>query len=91
MSASLESAWILGFSVLDEDPNNSGGVSLRDFRAASPPGDYSVVNVEITIGTGATLANLKTRSKGLAIAMSIGVALLCGSMYSAPTTNIRAP
>lgn len=44
--------------VFDEDPNNSGGVSLRDFRAAIPPGDHSVVNVEITIGTGATADRL---------------------------------
>jgi hypothetical protein len=44
--------------VFDEDPNNSGGFSLRDFRAAIPPGDYSVVNVEITIGTGATADRL---------------------------------
>jgi len=32
--------------------------------------------------------NNKTRGKGLAIAISIGVALLCGAKYSAPTTNI---
>jgi hypothetical protein len=44
--------------IFDEDPNNSGGVSLRDFRAAIPPGDYSVVNVEITIGTGTTADRL---------------------------------
>lgn len=44
--------------IFDEDPNNSGGVSLRDFRATIPPGDYSVVNVEITIGTGATADRL---------------------------------
>jgi len=56
--------------IFDEDPNNSGGVSLRDFRAAIPPGDYSVVNVEITIGTGATAdrltgaASLEEKSAG---------------------------
>ncbi len=44
--------------VFDEDPNNSGGISLRDFRAAIPPGDYSMVNVEITVGTGSTADKL---------------------------------
>ena len=32
--------------------------------------------------------NNKTRGKGLAIAISIGVALLCSARYTAPTTNI---
>jgi len=32
--------------------------------------------------------NSKRWSKGLAIAMSLGVAFLCGTMYSAPTVNI---
>ncbi|MGE0129771.1 MAG: hypothetical protein AB7U82_16950 [Blastocatellales bacterium] len=56
--------------IFDEDPNNSGGFSLRDFRAAIPPGDYSVVNVEITIGTGATadrltgVASMEEKSAG---------------------------
>jgi hypothetical protein len=40
--------------VLDEDPDNSGGVSFRDGRTSLADADYSTVNVEITIGTGAT-------------------------------------
>ena len=45
--------------VFDEDPNNSGAIALRDFRASIPSGDYyAMVNVEITIGTGATTDRL---------------------------------
>lgn len=44
--------------IFEEDPNNSGGISLRDFRAAIPPGDYSMVQVEITIGAGPTADRL---------------------------------
>ncbi len=40
--------------VFDEDPNHSGGIFLRDFRTNLADADYSIVNVEITIGTGAT-------------------------------------
>ena len=36
----------------DEGPNNSGSVFLRDFRANLAGADFSMVNVEITIGTG---------------------------------------
>jgi hypothetical protein len=36
----------------DEDPNNSGGVFLRDFRTDLDDSDYSIVNVEVSIGTG---------------------------------------
>jgi hypothetical protein len=43
--------------VFDEG-TNGGGISLRDFRATIPPGDYSMVNVDITIGTGATAERL---------------------------------
>ncbi|MGQ0723137.1 MAG: hypothetical protein ACT4PE_16430 [Candidatus Eiseniibacteriota bacterium] len=35
---------------IDEDPNDSGGVSLRDATANVPAGDYSTVDVEIIIG-----------------------------------------
>jgi hypothetical protein len=38
---------------IDEDPKNSGGVFLRDFRTNLADADFSIVNVEITIGTGA--------------------------------------
>jgi len=44
--------------VFDEDPNNSGSVFLRDFRASLADADFSTVNVEITIGTGATADKL---------------------------------
>ena len=44
--------------VFDEDPNKSGAISLRDFRTTIPPGDYSMVYVEITIGAGATADKL---------------------------------
>jgi hypothetical protein len=37
----------------DEDPNNSGGFFLRDFRTNLVDADFSTVNVEITVGTGA--------------------------------------
>jgi hypothetical protein len=56
--------------VFDEDPNNSGGVFLRDFRTNLADFDYSTVNVEITIGTGAApdrltgTANLVERPPG---------------------------
>ena len=40
--------------IFDEDPNNSGGISLRDLRATLLPGDYSTVQVEIAIRAGAT-------------------------------------
>lgn len=39
--------------LFDEDPDNSGGVTLRDFRADLAEADYSIVDVEITVGTGA--------------------------------------
>ena len=35
---------------IDEDPNNSGGVSLRDAMTNVPIMDYSTVHVEISIG-----------------------------------------
>jgi hypothetical protein len=35
---------------IDEDPNNSGGVSLRDATTNVPAIDYSTVNAEIVIG-----------------------------------------
>jgi hypothetical protein len=44
--------------VFDENPNNSGSVFLRDFRANLADADFSTVNVEITIGTGATADKL---------------------------------
>jgi hypothetical protein len=44
--------------VFDENPNNSGSVFLRDFRAGLADADFSTVNVEITIGTGATADKL---------------------------------
>jgi hypothetical protein len=44
--------------TFDEAPANGGGVSLRDRRAGLPDADYSTVNVEITIGTGATADKL---------------------------------
>ncbi len=44
--------------IFDEDQGNSGGISVRDFRTEIPPGDYSMINVEITIGTGATADRL---------------------------------
>jgi hypothetical protein len=42
----------------DENPNNNGSVFLRDFRASLADADFSTVNVEITIGTGATADKL---------------------------------
>jgi hypothetical protein len=42
----------------DENPNNNGSVFLRDFRANLADADFSTVNVEITIGTGATADKL---------------------------------
>jgi hypothetical protein len=56
--------------IFDEDPNNSGAILLRDFRTNLADADYSIVNVEITIGTGATAdkltgtANLVQRPAG---------------------------
>lgn len=44
--------------VFDEDPNNSGGIFLRDFRTNLADTDYSIVNAEITIGTGAAQERL---------------------------------
>lgn len=44
--------------VFDEDPNNNGSIFLRDFRANLADADFSTVNVEITIGTGATADKL---------------------------------
>lgn len=42
----------------DENPNNSGSVFLPDFRASLADADFSTVNVEITIGTGAAADKL---------------------------------
>lgn len=39
--------------AFDEDPNKTGAVFLRDFRTNLATADFSTVNVEITIGTGA--------------------------------------
>jgi hypothetical protein len=39
--------------LFDEDPNNTGSVTLRDLRTDVPVGSYATVNVEITVGTGA--------------------------------------
>jgi hypothetical protein len=44
--------------VLDEGGNNTGSISLRDFRAALPDANFSTVNVEIIIGTGVTADRL---------------------------------
>ena len=44
--------------VFDENLNNSGGIFLRDFRTNLADADYSIVDVEITIGTGATADRL---------------------------------
>ena len=44
--------------VIDENSNNSGGISLRDMAAILPDADYATVIVEITIGTGATADRL---------------------------------
>jgi hypothetical protein len=40
--------------IFDEGPNNSGAIVLRDFRTNLVDASFSVVNVEIAIGTGAT-------------------------------------
>jgi len=40
--------------VFDEEPNNCGGIFLRDFRTSPVNVEFSIVNVEITIDTGAT-------------------------------------
>ena len=40
--------------VFDEGANNSGGIFLRDFRTSISNADFSIVNIEITIGAGAT-------------------------------------
>jgi len=34
--------------------DNCGGILLRDFRTSFVNADFSIVNVEITVGTGAT-------------------------------------
>lgn len=39
---------------IDEDPNKTGAFFLRDFRTTVLYTDYSTVNVEVTIGTGAS-------------------------------------
>ena len=44
--------------VFDEDSNKSGGIFLRDFRANPAAGDFSIVNIEISVGTGATADKL---------------------------------
>jgi hypothetical protein len=44
--------------VFDENPNNNGSVFLRDFRTNLADADFSTVNVEITIGTGAAADKL---------------------------------
>lgn len=44
--------------VFDEDPNNKGSIFLRDFRTNLADRDFSIVNVEITIGLGATADKL---------------------------------
>ena len=45
--------------MFDEDPNKTGAVVLRDFRAMfNDTADYSTVDVEITVGTGATADRL---------------------------------
>jgi hypothetical protein len=44
--------------VFDEDSNNSGSVFLRDFRANLADADFSTVNIEITVGTGAAADRL---------------------------------
>jgi hypothetical protein len=44
--------------AFDENPAGSGSVFLRDFRASLADADFSTVNVEITIGTGATADKL---------------------------------
>lgn len=44
--------------VFDENPNNSGSIFLRDFRTNLADADFSIVSVEITIGTGTTADKL---------------------------------
>jgi len=44
--------------VIDEDPNNTGGIFLRDTRTDPGTGDYSTVMAEIVIGTGAAADKL---------------------------------
>ena len=39
--------------VIDEDPNNAGGIFLRDIKTDLGTGDFSNITAEITIGTGA--------------------------------------
>ena len=40
--------------IFDENPTLRGGIALRDIRTTLADADFSVVNVEITIGSGAT-------------------------------------
>ena len=49
--------------AFDEDPNNGGGLVLRDFKTNVVSGDFSTVNIEITIGTGSTANDLKGTAK----------------------------
>ena len=44
--------------VFDEGSNNTGSIALRDFRTGLFVADFSLVNVEITIGAGATADKL---------------------------------
>lgn len=44
--------------VFDQDPNNRGSIFLRDFRSNLADADFSVVKVEIIIGTGTTADRL---------------------------------
>jgi len=44
--------------VFDEGSNNTGSIALRDFRTGIFSADFSIVNVEITIGAGATADKL---------------------------------
>lgn len=43
---------------LDEDPNKSGALFLRDVRCEAGTGSFASVKVEIVIGTGATADKL---------------------------------